>query len=77
MPTDLSKQLMYTKVHEFNFMILIFGRTDAEAEAPILWILEKKSQLIGKDLDAGNGWGQEEKKVTEDETVGWHHWLNR
>ena len=48
-------------------------RTDAEAEAPILWPPDVKSQLIGKDLDAGKDGGQVEKGVTEDEMVGWHH----
>ena len=52
------------------------GRTDAEAEAPIFWPLGAKSQLTGKDPDAGKDWGQEEKGVTEVEIVGWHHWLN-
>ena len=52
------------------------GRTDAEAEAPILWPSHTKSQLIGKDSDAGTDWGQEEKGVTEDEMIGWHHWRN-
>ena len=46
------------------------------AEALILWPPDVKSRLIGKDPDAGNDWGQEEKGVTEDEMVGWHHWLN-
>ena len=46
---------------------------DAEAEAPVLWPPDVKSQLIGKDPDAGKDWGQEEKWVTEDEMVGWHH----
>ena len=50
------------------------GRTEAEAEAPILWPPNAKSQLIGKDPDAGKDWGQE-KRATEDEMVGWHHWL--
>ena len=50
-------------------------RTDAEAEAPILWPPEMKSWLIGKDPDAGKDWGQE-KGVTEDKVVGWHQWLN-
>ena len=59
------------------FMSLIFtGRTDAEAEAPILWPTDVKSQRIGKDSDAGKDWEQEEKGTTEDEMVGWHHWLN-
>ena len=53
------------------------GRTDAEAEAPKLWLPDAKSQHIGKDSDAGKDWGQEEKGMTEDEVVGWHHWLNR
>ena len=52
------------------------GRTDAEAEAPILWSLDVKSRLTRKDPDAGKDWGQEEKGMTEDEMVGWHHWLN-
>ena len=51
-------------------------RTDAETEAPIIWPPDTKSQLIRKDLDAGKDWGQEEKGMTEDEMVGWHHWLN-
>ena len=50
--------------------------TDAEAEAPVLWPPDSKSQLIGKDPDAGKDWGQEEKGTTEDEMVGWHRWLN-
>ena len=52
------------------------GRTDAEAEAPILWPLDVKSQLIRKDPDAGKDWRQEEKVMTEDKMVGWHHWLH-
>ena len=48
------------------------GRTDAIAEAPP----DAKSWLIGKDPDAAKDWGQKEKEVTEDKTVGWHHWLN-
>ena len=53
----------------------INGRTDAEAEAPIFWPPDAKSRLIGKDPDAGKDWRQE-KEATEDEMVGWHHWLN-
>ena len=52
------------------------GRTDAEAEAPILWPPDAKNWLTGKDSDAGKDGRQEEKGTTEDETVGWHHWLN-
>ena len=50
------------------------GRT--KAEAPILWPHNGKSQLTGKDPDAGKDWRQEEKGTTEDEVVGWHYWLN-
>ena len=52
------------------------GRTDVEAETPILWPPDAKSWLIWKDPDAGKDWGQEKKGVTEDEMVGWHHRLN-
>ena len=52
-------------------------RTDAEAESPILWPLDAKNWLIGKDPDAGKDWRQEEKGTTEDKLVGWHHRLNR
>ena len=52
------------------------GRTDFEAEAPILWPLDAKSWSIWKDPDAGKDWGQEEKATAEDEMVGWHHQLN-
>ena len=55
---------------------VFIGRTDVEAEAPILWPPDVKSWLIWKDPDAGKDWGQEEKGMTEDEVVGWHHWLN-
>ena len=50
------------------------GRTDAEAETPILWPPDAKSWLIGKDPDAGRDWGQEEKRMIEDEMAGWHRW---
>ena len=49
------------------------GRTDAEAETPVLWPPHAKSVLIGKDTDSGKNWGQEEKGTTEDEMAGWHH----
>ena len=55
---------------------IFVGRTDGEAEAPILWPPDVKSWLIGKDSDAGRDWGQEEKVATKDEMVGWHHRLN-
>ena len=56
-----------------NQPCIFTGRTDAEAEAPILWPPDVKSQLIGKDPDAGKDSGKEEKGNTEDEMVGWHH----
>ena len=55
---------------------VFIGRTDVEAETPILWPPDAKSWLIWKDPDAGKDWGQEEKGTTEDEMVGWHHWLD-
>ena len=54
---------------------MLIGGTHAEAEAPILWPPDAKGQLIGEDSDAGKDWRQEEKGMTEDEMVGWHHWL--
>ena len=54
----------------------LFGRNDAKAETPVLWPPHAKSWLIGKDSDAGRDWGQEEKGMTEDEMVGWHHWCD-
>ena len=59
-----------------NQLWIFIGRTDAEAEAPILWPPNAKSQFIGKDPDAGKDWGQEEKEATEDEMFGWGHWLS-
>ena len=55
---------------------IFIGRTDAEAETPILWVLYSKKWVIRKDPDAGKDWRQEEKGMTEDETGGWHHQLN-
>ena len=52
---------------------IFIGRTDAEAETPILWSPDVKNRLLGKDLDAGKDWRWEEKGMTEDEMVGWHH----
>ena len=54
---------------------VFIGRTDVEAETPILWPLDVKSWLIWKDPDSGKDWGQEDKGTTEYETVGWHQWL--
>ena len=55
---------------------VFIGRTDVEAETPILWPPDRKSLLIGKDPDYGKDWGQEEKGTTEDEMAGWHHRLD-
>ena len=55
---------------------IFIGRTDAEAEVRILWPRDAKSRLIGKDPDIGKDWRQEEKGMTEEEMVGWHHGLN-
>ena len=55
---------------------IFIGRTDAEVETPILWPSDAKNQLIGKDPDPGKDCRQEEKGMTEDEMVGWHHQLN-
>ena len=55
---------------------IFIGRTDAEAETPILWPPDAKNWLIGKDPDAGKDWRQEEKGTTEDGMVGWHYRLN-
>ena len=54
---------------------IFIGKTDSEAEAPILWPPDTKSRLFGKDPDAGKDWRQE-METTEDEIVGWYHWLN-
>ena len=55
---------------------IFIGRIDAEAETLILWPPDAKNRLIGKDPDAGKDWRQEEKEMTEDAMVGWHHWLS-
>ena len=55
---------------------MFIGRTDVEAETPVLWPPHAKSWLTGKDADAGRDWGQEEKGTTEDEMAGWHHRLD-
>ena len=55
---------------------ILIESIDAEDEAPIIWAPDAKRRLIGKDPDDGEDLGQEEKGVTEDEMVGWNHWLN-
>ena len=61
---------------KWNQPWIFIGRTDAVAEAPILWPPDVKRRLIRKDPDAGKDWEQQEKGMTEDETVEWQHWLN-
>ena len=73
-PSDCKEtQLVHPKG---NQSWIFTERTDAEAEAPILWPPNAKNWLIGKDPDAGKDWRQKEKGTTEDEVVGWHHQLN-
>ena len=55
---------------------MFIGRTDAEAETPVLWLPDAKNWRTGKDPDAGKDWRQEEKGTIEDEMAGWHHCLN-
>ena len=61
---------------KWNQSSIFIARTDAEAEALILWQPDAKNWLIWKGPDAGNDWRQEEKGTTEDEMVGWHHWIS-
>ena len=63
-------------LEEIDQSWVFIGRTDVEAETPILWPPDVKSWLIWKDPGAGKDWGQEEKGTTEDEMVGWHHRLD-
>ena len=73
-PLDCKEsQPVHSKGHQ---SWVFFGRTDVEAETPILWPLDAKSRLIGKDPNAGRDWGQEEKGTTEDEMAGWYHRLD-
>ena len=55
---------------------MFIGKMDAEVKAPVLWLPDAKSWLIGKDPDDGKDWGHEEKGSTEDEMIGWHHQLS-
>ena len=74
-PSPLGKKIQ--PVHPKGDQSWVFnGRTDVEAETPVLWPPDGKSWLIWKDPDVGKDWGQEEKGATEDEMVGWHHWLD-
>ena len=73
-PLD-SKEINQSILKETSPEYLLAG-TDAEAETPILWPPDVKNWLIWKDTDAGKDWRWEEKGKTEDEMVGWHHWLD-
>ena len=70
-------EIFWILIHPKGDQSWVFiGRTDVEAETPILWPPDAKNWLTGKDPDVGKDWAQEEKGTTEDETVGWHHRLN-
>ena len=71
---SLGQQGNQTNQSKRRSILTIYWRTDAEA--PILWPTDVKSWLIRKNPDAGKDWQQEEKGTTEDEVVGWYHWLN-
>ena len=72
----LGQQLLKPVHPKGNQPWIFIGSTDSEAKAPILWPPDAKSWLIGKDPDAGKNWGQDKKGATENEMIGWHHWLN-
>ena len=73
---SLGQQGDQTSQSERSQFWIFIGKTDATAEALILWLPDVKSRLIREDPDAGKDWRWEEKGLTEDEMVGWHHWLN-
>ena len=77
---DAFEPLDYKKIQPVhpkgNQSWIFLGRTDAEAETPILWPPDVKNRLIAKDPDAGKDWRWEKKGMTEDEMVGWHHWCD-
>ena len=73
-PLDSKKMKSINPKRNQSWMFI--GRTDVEAEAPVLWPPDVKSWLISKDLDAGKDWWQEEKGTAENEMVGWHHQHN-
>ena len=76
MEKTLESPLDYKEIHpkgNQSIIPIFIGRTDAEAETPIFWPPAAKNLLIWKNPDAGKDWGREEKGMTEDEMVGWHH----
>ena len=76
----LESPLIYKEIQPVNpkgnKSWIFIGKTDAEAKTPILWLPDVKNWLIWKDTEAGKDWRWEEKEMTEDEMVGWHHWLD-
>ena len=74
-PTILKEGILGVHPKRDHSWVFI-GRTDADAEAPKPWPPDAKSWLIWKDPDDGKDWRQEEKGMTEDEMIGWHHWLS-
>ena len=74
--TSINQSMIIPVNPKGNEYWIFIGMTDAEAETSILWPPDAKNWLIGKEPDAGKDWGQEEKGMTEDKMVGWHHLLN-
>ena len=72
----LSARRLNKSILKGNQPWIFTGRTDTEAEAPILWPPDVKCWIAGKDPDAGKDWGQEKKWATEDKMVKWYHWFN-
>ena len=75
-PAWVASSLVFHMIYSAYQSWIVTGRTDAEAETPILWPPDAKSWLFGKDPDAGKDWRQEKKGITENEMVGWHHWFS-
>ena len=71
-----TQELMLLKHPKGDQSLVFIGRTDVEAETPILWPPDVKSWLVWKDPNAGKDWRWEKKGMTEDEMAGWHHWLD-
>ena len=80
MPEKTLESPMHSKIKPIylkgNQPWILIGRTDAEAETPVFWLSDANRGLIGKVPDAGKDWGQKEKRTSEDEMAGWHHWGN-
>ena len=74
--TSINQSMIIPVNPKGNEYWIFIGMTDAEAETSILWPPDAKNWLIGKEPDAGKDWGQEEKGMTEDKMVGWHHLLD-